>query len=72
MKISQAAAELGLSAETLKRWEKQGRVREAARDSKGWRVYGEDDVRLLRGVLRKLHSKFQPHKWKDAKGDANV
>jgi len=46
--ISQAARELGLSAEWLRQGEKRGALPLARRDRNGYRYYTPDDIERLR------------------------
>jgi DNA-binding transcriptional MerR regulator len=50
-KIKDLALRLDRSILTLKRWEKQGLIPKARKDSRGWRIYTETEVRdILRLV----------------------
>jgi DNA-binding transcriptional MerR regulator len=49
--ISEAARQLGCSAEWLRTAEHQGKLPRARRDLNGWRRYSSDDVEALMGVL---------------------
>ena len=51
--IKDLALRLDRSVLTLKRWEKQGLLPEARKDSRGWRVYTEDEVQT---ILRKVRA----------------
>jgi len=42
--ITEVAKFVGVSAKTIARWERVGKVRKPKRDWRGWRVYGESDV----------------------------
>jgi len=46
--VSQAARELGLSAEWLREGERRGALPTARRDRNGHRIYSEQDLDLLR------------------------
>lgn len=48
LSISEAARELGLSAEWLRQGEKRGSLPSARRDRNGHRVYTPDDIERLR------------------------
>ncbi len=48
LSISQAARELGLSADWLRRGEKEGSLPTAKRDRNGYRYYTAEDVERLR------------------------
>jgi DNA-binding transcriptional MerR regulator len=50
-KIKDLALRLDRSILTIKRWEKQGLIPKARKDSRGWRIYTEAEVRdILRLV----------------------
>ncbi|MBN1586816.1 MAG: MerR family transcriptional regulator [Candidatus Omnitrophica bacterium] len=53
--ITEVAGRLGVTAKTLIRWEKAGKVRPPKRDWRGWRVYSEEDVRGLRTFHESLY-----------------
>ena len=42
--ITEVAKLIGVSAKTIARWEKVGKVKKPKRDWRGWRVYDETDV----------------------------
>ena len=46
--VSEAARELGLSAEWLREGEKRGSLPKAKRDRNGYRIYTERDIERLR------------------------
>ena len=46
--ISEAARELGLSAEWLRKGEKRGTLPQAKRDRNGYRYYTPEDIERLR------------------------
>ena len=46
--ITEVAEIIGISAKTIMRWEKNGRIRKPKRDWRGWRVYDEQDVEIIR------------------------
>ena len=48
----QAAANIGVSRNTLLRWFRQGRVPDVARDSKGWRIFTSADVSRIKAFVR--------------------
>jgi putative resolvase len=51
--ISEAARELGLSAEWLRQGEKRGSLPPANRDRRGYRYYTSEDIERLRN--RRFH-----------------
>ena len=46
--ITEVAQMVGISTKTLARWEKLGKIKKPKRDWRGWRVYDESDVTLIR------------------------
>lgn len=46
--ITEVAEIIGISSKTIMRWEKAGRIRKPKRDWRGWRVYDEQDVTIIR------------------------
>ena len=48
MTITEVAEELGVSSKTLVRWEKLGKIKRPKRDWRGWRVYDEEDIVLIK------------------------
>lgn len=44
MTITEVADIVGISAKTIVRWEKVGKVKKAKRDWRGWRIYDESDL----------------------------
>jgi len=46
--IKEAAEAIGVSAPTLKRWFRDEKVRDVARDRNGYRVFEADDIERLR------------------------
>jgi DNA-binding transcriptional MerR regulator len=53
--ISEIARKVGVSAKTLVRWEKTGKIRKAKRDWKGWRVYLEDDLAKIQNFVSSVY-----------------
>ena len=54
-KIKDVALRLDRSILTLKRWEKQGLIPKARKDSRGWRIYTEDEVRKILKRVRETN-----------------
>jgi len=46
--ITEAARLIGVSAKTIVRWEKSGKVRRSKRDFRGWRVFDGKDLKKLK------------------------
>jgi len=45
---AEAAKKAGISKATLLRWLKDGKIKETARDVRGWRVFTEEEVARIR------------------------
>jgi excisionase family DNA binding protein len=45
---AEAARQLGISKTTLLRWFKEEKIREVARDRRGWRIFTRKDVDIIR------------------------
>ncbi len=54
-KIKDVALRLDRSILTIKRWEKQGLIPKARKDSRGWRVYTEEEVRAILKKVRETN-----------------
>jgi DNA-binding transcriptional MerR regulator len=54
-KIKDVALRLDRSVLTIKRWEKQGFIPKARKDSRGWRVYTEAEVQLILKTVRETN-----------------
>ncbi len=46
--ITEAARLIGVSAKTIMRWEKSGKVARSKRDFRGWRVFDGSDLKKLK------------------------
>jgi DNA-binding transcriptional MerR regulator len=51
-KIKDLALRLDRSILTIKRWEQQGLIPKARKDSRGWRVYTEEEVQAILKKVR--------------------
>ena len=54
MTITEIAQMVGISAKTIMRWEKMGKIKKPLRNWRSWRVYDENDliqIRQLHEVL---------------------
>ena len=51
-KIGDLALRLDRSILTIKRWEKQGLIPKVRKDSRGWRIYTEDEVQAILKKVR--------------------
>lgn len=55
MTITDVAKILGVTAKTITRWEKTGKVKRSKRDWRGWRVYEENDLTMIREFHESLY-----------------
>ena len=55
MTITDLARDLGVSAKTILRWEKAGKIRKARRDWRGWRVYAPEDISELKEFFEAVY-----------------
>ena len=46
--VTEVAGIIGISAKTIMRWEKTGKIRKPKRDWRGWRVYDGQDLEQIR------------------------
>jgi len=51
-RIGELAKELDRSTLTIKKWEENGLIPEAKRDSRGWRYYTEEDINEIKRVIK--------------------
>jgi DNA-binding transcriptional MerR regulator len=54
-KIKDLALRLDRSILTIKRWERQGLIPQARKDSRGWRVYTEQEVQAILKKVRETN-----------------
>jgi DNA-binding transcriptional MerR regulator len=59
MRINDAAAQSGLSQDTIRFYEKSGMLPTIRRDARGWRVFAKDDVNWLT-TLERLRATGMP------------
>ena len=48
MTITEVAQIVGISAKTIMRWEKMGKIKKPLRNWRSWRVYDENDLIQIR------------------------
>ena len=53
--ITDVAEKLGVTTKTITRWEKAGKVKKAKRDWRGWRVYSQEEVDELKGLVEAVY-----------------
>ena len=53
--ITEVAQELGVTAKTITRWEKAGKIRVAKRDWRGWRVYSPEDLEAMKNLVESVY-----------------
>ncbi len=52
--ITEAARLIGVSAKTIIRWEKAGKVKRSKRDFRGWRVFDGKDLKKLKSFRQSI------------------
>jgi len=55
MTVTELAKDLGVSAKTILRWEKAGKIRKARRDWRGWRVYAPEEMSELKKFFEAVY-----------------
>ena len=55
LSITEVAKELGVTTKTITRWEKAGKIKQAKRDWKGWRVYSQEELDDMRSMLQTVY-----------------
>ena len=53
--ISEAAERIGVHPVTLKRWFRDGKVGEVARDRKGWRIFRGEDIERIKEYAERIY-----------------
>lgn len=53
--ISEAAREIGVHAVTLKRWFRDGKIEEVARDRRGWRIFRKQDIERIKEYAERIY-----------------
>lgn len=48
--IREASEELGISQETLKNWDRSGKL-SPRRNGLGWRLYSQDEIEKAKGII---------------------
>lgn len=51
MSITEVAKDLGVTAKTITRWERAGKIKPAKRDWRGWRVYSKEDLSEMKSFV---------------------
>ena len=55
LSITEIAEHLGVTTKTITRWEKAGKVKQAKRDWRGWRVYSSEDLEEMKGFVETVY-----------------
>ncbi len=55
LSITEVAETLGVSAKTITRWEKSGKIKRAKRDWRGWRVYSHEELEEMKGFVETVY-----------------
>lgn len=55
LSVTEVAKELGVTTKTITRWEKAGKIKQAKRDWRGWRVYSPEDLEVMKGFVQAVY-----------------
>ena len=55
LSITEIAKELRVTTKTITRWEKAGKIKQAKRDWRGWRVYSHEDLQEMRSFVETVY-----------------
>lgn len=55
MTLTEVAGKIGVAPKTIVRWEKAGKISRTKRDWRGWRVFSDEDVRVLEDIINSLY-----------------
>ncbi|MBI3321330.1 MAG: MerR family transcriptional regulator [Candidatus Omnitrophica bacterium] len=55
LSITEVAKELGVSTKTITRWEKAGKIKQAKRDWRGWRVYSHAELEEMKSMVEAVY-----------------
>lgn len=53
--ISELAKMVGVTPKTIIRWEKSGKIKKPKRDWKGWRIFLEEDITHIQGLVSAVY-----------------
>lgn len=59
-RTSEASRKAGISRATLLRWLKAGILKKLSRDTRGWRLFTEEDLNKIRMKANKVEIKEEP------------
>ena len=55
LSITHVSKELGVTAKTIMRWEKAGKIKQAKRDWRGWRVYSLEELEEMKSFVQTVY-----------------
>ena len=55
LSITEVAKELGVTTKTITRWEKAGKIKQAKRDWRGWRVYSKEEMEEMKSFVETVY-----------------
>ena len=55
LSVTEVAKELGITTKTITRWEKAGKVKQAKRDWRGWRIYSQEDMETMKSFVQAVY-----------------
>ena len=55
LSITEVADQLGVTPKTITRWEKAGKIKQAKRDWRGWRVYSQEELDEMKSFVQTVY-----------------
>ena len=55
LSVTEVAEELGVTTKTITRWEKAGKIKQAKRDWRGWRVYTREELEEMKNFVQAVY-----------------
>ena len=55
LSITEVAEQLGVTTKTITRWEKAGKIKQAKRDWRGWRVYSPSEMEEMKSFVQTVY-----------------
>ena len=55
LSITNVARELWVTTKTIMRWEKAGKIKQAKRDWRGWRVYSTGELEEMKSFVQTVY-----------------
>ena len=55
LSVTDVAKELGITTKTITRWEKAGKIKQAKRDWRGWRIYSQEELEMMKSFVQAVY-----------------